>query len=142
MPGDEKVRFCAECGKNVYELTLHTEAEGRALFDARKGERTCVRFAKDSSGAVRFKAAAFAAAVAVAGCATHPAEHAAVPPSCAMDTGDRDMGDTIPDGADKCPDVPAGPNDVDDDGCPEAVDAGASADDGSSPAPSGEAKEP
>jgi len=33
MPGDEKVRFCAECGKNVYELTMHTEAEGRALFE-------------------------------------------------------------------------------------------------------------
>src|SRR5262245_53635490 len=103
MPGDEKVRVCAACKKHVYDPSMHTEAEGRALFAARKGERTCVRFVRDATGAVRFKAAALAAAVAVAACSTHSGERAPNSPECAMDTGDHDMGDAIPDVRDECP---------------------------------------
>jgi hypothetical protein len=121
MPGDDRARFCGECNQHVYDLTAHTEAEGRALFAERKGRRTCVRFAKDETGAVRFKAVALAAAVSVAACSTHATDRDVKSPTCAVDTGDRDMGDGIPDTRDECPDTPAGAIDADGNGCPDPV---------------------
>jgi hypothetical protein len=134
MPGNDKVRFCAKCEKNVYDLSMHTEAEGRAIFEARKGERTCVRFARDATGAVRFRSVALAAAVAVAACSTHSTDRTTASPACAMDTGDHDMGDAIPDVEDQCPDEPAGANDADEDGCPDTTDAGAAPSEPKTPA--------
>ena len=93
--------------------------EARALFAARKQERTCVRYAKDARGRIRFRVAALAAVVSVAACSAPAVDGAA--PATAHDADDRDMGDTIVDVDDLCPDTPT-PESVED-GCPEA-DAG------------------
>jgi len=117
MPGDEKTRFCDKCDEHVYDLSARTEEEARALFRERRGERTCVRFAKDSSGKVLFRAAALAAAVSVTSCSSAVPSTPPVTPA----EVDHDMGDGIPDSVDVCPDEP-GPQD---DGCPSAnIDAG------------------
>jgi hypothetical protein len=70
---------------------------------------------------VRFKAVALAAAVGVAACSTHATDHQVASPTCAIDTGDRDMGDGIPDVRDECPDTPAGASDADGNGCPDPL---------------------
>ncbi len=115
MPGDDKTRFCDKCEKNVYDLSARTEDEARALFREHRGRRTCVRFAKDASGNVLFVAALAATFAMTTSCST-----AAPKPVTPVEV-DRDMGDGIPDMADRCPDPPT--NGDDDDGCPEG-DAG------------------
>lgn len=51
MTGDQRVRFCAECRLNVYNLSNLTEAEGRALIDKTEG-RICARFFARPDGTV------------------------------------------------------------------------------------------
>ena len=115
MPGDDKTRFCDECGKHVYDLSARTEEEARALFREKRGERTCVRFAKDAAGNVLFRAA-LVAAVSMTSCSSAaPAQPSATPTAV-----DHDMGDGIPDSVDVCP---TNPKSDDNDGCP-APDAG------------------
>ncbi len=133
MPGDATKRFCASCNKHVHDLSSGTEADARALFEKNRGERVCVRFAKDSAGNVRFRGAAVGAALAVAACGSNPHDAAApnrsmneTPKTEALANDDHDMGDGIPDVNDRCPDEPEGQMD-DTDGCPEpanAIDAG------------------
>src|SRR5687767_5703381 len=43
MKGDEKVRACADCKLNVYNLSAMTEIEAQELVKSREG-RLCVRF--------------------------------------------------------------------------------------------------
>jgi hypothetical protein len=117
MPGDEKTRFCDKCQKHVYDLSARTEEEGRALFRDKRGERTCVRFAKDATGNVLFRAALVAAAVTMT---TSCSSAVPTTPPVTPAEVDHDMGDGIPDSVDVCPEHP-GP---DDDGCPSAIDAG------------------
>jgi len=142
MPGDDKVRFCGDCGKHVYDLSAHTEAEARALFAERRGERTCVRFAKDAKGSVLFRAAALGAAVGFAACSTHSTEPAPASPACVASATDHDLGDTIPDEPDRCPDLPAGENDYDHDGCPPPSDSPSTPDPPDGGAPDGAAVTP
>ncbi len=114
MKGDDKTRFCDKCGKHVYDLSARSEEEARALFREKRGERTCVRFAKDATGNVLFRAALVAVAMTSCSAAaptTPPTTPAAV---------DHDMGDAIPDKADLCP---SDPKPDDNDGC-LAADAG------------------
>src|SRR6185369_717825 len=49
MRGDERVRFCGRCEKNVYNLSAMTRAEAEAAVAAREG-RLCVRFFRRSDG--------------------------------------------------------------------------------------------
>jgi hypothetical protein len=129
MHGDSKSRFCDSCGKHVHDLSARTEEEARALLVAAKGTRICVRYAKDSTGAIRFRAAAvMAAAVSLASCA-HPAQNATQPQTAAAAEEDRDMGDAIPDVLDVCPDQDKRDPMQDEDGCPE-IDAGSVGDAG------------
>jgi hypothetical protein len=51
MDGDERVRFCRECNRNVYNLSAMTEAEARALVTEREGY-VCVRFFQRRDGMV------------------------------------------------------------------------------------------
>ena len=51
MDGDERVRFCRECNRNVYNLSAMTEAEARRLVEEREG-RVCVRFFQRRDGTV------------------------------------------------------------------------------------------
>lgn len=51
MSGDERVRFCAACKLNVYDLSGLTSDEARALFKSTEG-RLCVRFWSRADGTV------------------------------------------------------------------------------------------
>lgn len=110
MPGDDKTRFCDKCQKHVYDLSARSEEEARALFREKRGERTCVRFKKDASGNVLFRAA-LVAAVSMTSCSSAVPTQPPVTPA----EVETDMGDSVPDAVDQCPDDPQ-PNA--DDGCP------------------------
>lgn len=82
MVGDDVVRHCARCGKDVYDLASMTTSEAEALL-ARDGETPCVRLRRRRDGRVvtsdcpppswsertgaRLATAGAAAAVAIAG---------------------------------------------------------------------------
>jgi len=51
MAGDERVRFCGQCDKNVYNLSAMPRAEAEALLRERTGEM-CVRLFKRADGTV------------------------------------------------------------------------------------------
>jgi hypothetical protein len=50
MVGDERVRFCLSCEKNVYNLSAMTIADAEALVQARLGGEVCVRFYRRADG--------------------------------------------------------------------------------------------
>src|SRR5260221_8454096 len=49
MQGDDRVRFCAKCGKNVYNLSAMTRPEAEALVVEKEG-RMCARFYQRADG--------------------------------------------------------------------------------------------
>jgi hypothetical protein len=49
MRGDERVRFCGRCEKNVYNLSSMTRADAEALVNEKEG-RLCVRFYQRGDG--------------------------------------------------------------------------------------------
>ena len=49
MRGDERVRFCGRCEKNVYNLSAMPRAEAEALVREKEG-RLCVRFFRRQDG--------------------------------------------------------------------------------------------
>jgi hypothetical protein len=51
MHGSEKVRFCAECNLNVYNLSEMTKKEAERLVAQREG-RLCVRYYRRSDGTI------------------------------------------------------------------------------------------
>jgi hypothetical protein len=51
MVGDEHVRYCGRCEKNVYNLSSLTRDEAEALLSARQGEM-CVRLFRRADGTV------------------------------------------------------------------------------------------
>ena len=51
MVGDDRVRFCGECSKNVYNLSAMTREDAEALLHA-KEERMCVRLYRREDGTV------------------------------------------------------------------------------------------
>jgi hypothetical protein len=51
MSGDDRVRFCGGCEKNVYNLSAMTRADAEALVREREG-RLCVRFYRRQDGTV------------------------------------------------------------------------------------------
>jgi hypothetical protein len=51
MTGDERVRFCGQCDKNVYNLSGMTRAEAEALLVAEEG-KLCVRYFRRADGTV------------------------------------------------------------------------------------------
>jgi hypothetical protein len=125
MVGDDRTRFCSSCGKHVHDLSAGTEDDARALLATSRGERICVRYARDAQGSIRFRAVATAAAavaLSVAACTTPPVPpNQPAAPHVTEETVDHEMGDMIPDAEDRCPDDPE-PND---DGCPEPSPAAA-----------------
>lgn len=54
MPGDERVRRCAACKRDVYNLAEMTHAEATALLAERTG-RTCIRLYRRIDGTVLTK---------------------------------------------------------------------------------------
>src|SRR5919107_4089342 len=51
MSGDERVRFCAECSLNVYNLSAMTRREAEALVTSAEG-RLCVRYYRRADGTI------------------------------------------------------------------------------------------
>ena len=51
MSGDERVRFCGQCEKNVYNLSAMTRVEAETLVREREG-RMCVRLYQRRDGTV------------------------------------------------------------------------------------------
>jgi hypothetical protein len=51
MTGDERVRFCGRCAKNVYDLSALTASQAEELLRER-GESLCVRFFRRSDGTI------------------------------------------------------------------------------------------
>lgn len=51
MVGDERVRFCGKCAKNVYDLSAMDRAEAEALLAKNEGAM-CVKLARRTDGTV------------------------------------------------------------------------------------------
>ena len=51
MRGDERVRFCGKCEKNVYNLSAMSRADAEELVREREG-KLCVRFYQRADGTV------------------------------------------------------------------------------------------
>jgi hypothetical protein len=51
MTGDDDVRFCGECEKNVYDLSSLTSVQVRSLILEKKG-KLCIRFYRRADGTV------------------------------------------------------------------------------------------
>lgn len=51
MPGDDRVRFCPLCEKNVYNLSAMEAAAAQALIEDQEG-RLCVRYYRRADGTV------------------------------------------------------------------------------------------
>jgi hypothetical protein len=49
MAGDETVRFCTECSRNVYNLSAMTADQAQALVNEKEG-KVCVRFYRRKDG--------------------------------------------------------------------------------------------
>ena len=54
MTGDERVRACASCNKNVYNLSSMTRDEAESLIMAKEG-RLCVRYYQRKDGTILLK---------------------------------------------------------------------------------------
>ena len=52
MIGDERVRHCAECNLNVYNLSAMTERQVQELIAASRGKRLCARFYRRADGTI------------------------------------------------------------------------------------------
>ena len=52
MAGDERVRHCAECNLNVYNLSAMTERQVLALIAESRGKRLCTRFYRRADGTI------------------------------------------------------------------------------------------
>jgi carboxypeptidase family protein len=52
MVGDERVRHCAECNLNVYNLSAMTEREARKLLEGNRGKRVCLRLYRRGDGTI------------------------------------------------------------------------------------------
>lgn len=52
MLGDERVRHCAECNLNVYNLSAMTERQVRELIQDSRGKRLCGRLYRRADGTV------------------------------------------------------------------------------------------
>lgn len=51
MDGDERVRFCQSCAKNVYNLSAMSKAEGQMLIERNEGH-LCVRYFQRADGTI------------------------------------------------------------------------------------------
>ena len=54
MTGDDRVRACADCNKNVYNISEMTRDEAEALIVAKEG-RLCVRYFQRKDGTILLK---------------------------------------------------------------------------------------
>jgi hypothetical protein len=52
MLGDDRVRFCLGCEKNVYNLSSMAREDAEALLRARMGNELCVRFFQRQDGTI------------------------------------------------------------------------------------------
>jgi hypothetical protein len=98
MRGDDRVRACGQCRRNVYNLTAMTRAEALALIAAREGT-IWVRFYRRADGTMmtadcpsgagtrKLRRVIFAGALAVAACSSSAHQVAAQRVSAGSDAG-------------------------------------------------------
>jgi hypothetical protein len=59
MTGDDRVRACGACQKNVYDISMMTRAEAEALIVEKEG-RLCLRYYQRADGTIMLKDCAIA----------------------------------------------------------------------------------
>lgn len=101
MRGDDRVRHCGRCDRNVYDLSQLEEDEVTALL-SREGEKPCVRFYRRADGTVATKQCqssmrktALVAAAAVLATGGAMAYEAMQPPPMLMGAIAPDLDDTF-----------------------------------------------
>lgn len=52
MKGDDQVRHCTHCDRQVFNLSNMSEADGKALVRKHTGQRLCVRYYQRADGTV------------------------------------------------------------------------------------------
>lgn len=52
MVGDDRVRFCLQCDKNVFNLSAMSKADAEALLDERASGELCVRYYQRADGTI------------------------------------------------------------------------------------------
>lgn len=52
MVGDERVRFCLSCEKNVYNISAMPRAEAEQFLEARAGGELCIRYYQRADGTI------------------------------------------------------------------------------------------
>jgi hypothetical protein len=52
MAGEERMRFCSQCEKNVYNLSALGAAAAQTLIDDYEGPQLCIRFYRRKDGTV------------------------------------------------------------------------------------------
>src|SRR5262249_3316039 len=52
MVGDERVRFCGKCEKNVFNLSAMSRDDAEALLREKSGGRVCVRYYQRKDGTI------------------------------------------------------------------------------------------
>ncbi len=52
MIGDERIRHCAECNLNVYNISAMTERQAMQLIAGKQGQRVCLRLYRRADGTV------------------------------------------------------------------------------------------
>jgi hypothetical protein len=52
MSGADGMRRCAECDRDVYDLSALSATEAESLLDGRNGERICITFRRGPDGQV------------------------------------------------------------------------------------------
>ena len=55
MIGNERIRHCADCNLNVYNLSAMTERQVQELIEDSRGKRLCTRFYRRADGTVLTK---------------------------------------------------------------------------------------
>lgn len=52
MVGDDRVRFCLQCDKNVFNLSAMSREDAEGLLEARAGGEMCVRYYQRADGTI------------------------------------------------------------------------------------------
>lgn len=55
MKGSEQIRFCEQCGRNVYNLSSMNSRQVKKIMTLSVDERICAGFNRDKNGAIEIK---------------------------------------------------------------------------------------
>ena len=55
MKGNEQIRFCEQCGRNVHNLSAMNRRQVKKIMNLSSNERICVGFNMDKDGAINIR---------------------------------------------------------------------------------------